>query len=399
LRPIAIVVQFFEIALPSLKPLWWVGAGIISTCQLGFSNIGTHDRQLWFIDYSFAGLNELRALLMHETEYVDKRAVGVDEGEYDQAFAGVLLFWMGFVITWMFTMKFPLSACGSTTNWNRNTGLYSFAKLKSSQTIFVIFGFVLYVIALSVLMANDLATPAISGAAGSAVNTTDGGVCSGEFFNVHSGGVSGCTFIDAETSQISGDRFTLNTMTSWIPTDRKYSDIFLMATVGFTSTIAVFAGWFQGDSRSLKYGLIWAGVMWLALEYAMTFDGATGEYGARYADFPCKDLDDLGQDTGDCEMYKAGMVVMFLAGLCNVIAALIMLGVLDTEIDGANHVTPSTPSRSIPADAQAITQEELNLAVSTPEKAMELARRIQSQGYLSVVAASPTGAPAPSTMV
>jgi hypothetical protein len=398
-----IVVQFFENSLPSLKPLWWVGAGIVATVQMGFSNIGTHDRQLWHIDYSFAGMNELRALLMHEDEFHTGRAVGVDESDYDQALAGALLFWIGFLLTWVFTMKFPLSGCGSTTNWNRNSGVYGFAKLKSTQTIFVMFGFILYIVGLCVLLSNNLASPNIHGARSAIVNASDPdatppivSVCTGNFFNVHAESTDACIW--AVDQDIANDRFTMNTMTSWVPADRKYSNIFLFITVGFSSSVAMFAGWLHGDSRSIKYGLIFAGVMWLALEYAMTYDGTSVAYGEKYGDYRCTHLPE-DESESDCEMYKAGMVVIFLAGLCNLVAGLIMLGILDHEVEGATIIAPSTPSRSIPGDAEAITQEELALAVSTPEKAMELARRIQEQGYLSVVAAEPAGPAAPSTMV
>jgi len=395
-----LIVQYFENTLASLKPLWWIAAGILSSTIIGFNNVGTHDRQVWMVDWSITGANDLRAYLEKDDKddfLPPKKAIGVDEGDYEQAFAAQILFFIGIMVTWLFSMKLPFSSCGSTIHWDRNSGVYSFAKVKSWSTVFVIFSFLFYVIALGVLAANDLADPAIRNA-NTSVTVDDS--CNGEFGNMFLNTADTCW----ATEQVAlGERFTLNTMTSWVPTDRKYWELMTFISIGFLAASCLVAGWVHGDARSVKMSALIAGVQWLSLEYAMAWDNDGNDdaaypnpaYGSIFEDFGCKDV----EDNGECGQYKAGFVILFLAAVFNIIAAVIMLSALDDQVDGASTNVPSTPSRSIPEGAQAITQEELQLAVSTPEKAMELARRIQEQGYLSVAAAEPSGEPAPSTMV
>jgi len=391
-----ILVQYFENSLPSLKPLWWVAAGIATSAITGFSNIGTHDRQLWMVDYSIAGVNELREYLEKEDKddfLAPKRAIGVEEKDYEQAFSAQIIFYLGFLITWLFSMKIPYSG---GNNWDRNSGVYSFAKVKSWATIFVIFSFLFYVVAIGIMSATDLAHPAISNANTSEVTVGDE-TCNGEFANMYIIGSPAC-YVNPQNAD--GERFTINMMTSWVPTDRKYWELLTFISIGYIATVCLFAGWLSADSRSVKLAAIIAGVQWLSLEYAMTWDnGQNGDmypnptYGSILEDFGCKD----GDDNGDCAQYKAGFVVMFLSAVFTILGAMTMLANLDESVEGPREA-PSTPSRSVPEGAQAITQEELSLAISTPEKAMELARRIQEQGYLSVAAAEPAVA-APSTMV
>jgi hypothetical protein len=416
-----LVVQFFENSLPSLKPLWWVACGISASVIAGFSNIGTHDRQLWMIDFSFAGVNELREYLEKDDKddfLPPKRAIGPAESDYEQAFAADLLFYIGFMISWVFTMKIPFSSCGSTVHWDRNTGVYSFAKVKSWATIFVIFAFLFYVIAVGIMAASDLAHPPISQQNVTTKLTGDFAPatsnCEGEHFNMYldttTAGAYNCLEFAGENTW-AGERFTINLMTSWVPTDRKYWELLTFISIGFMGTVLVTAGWLHGDARSVKAAALISGITWLSLEYAMAWDVdnsnstvvESAEYRAMYPnptygsilqDFGCDD----GNDNGECSQYKSGFVILFLASVFTIFASMTMLSTLDDAIEGEHAIAPSTPSRSIPGDAQAITQEELQMAISTPEKAMELARRIQEQGYLSVAAAEPAAA-APSTMV
>ena len=395
-----VIVQYFENSMASLKPLWWVAAGIISSTMIGFNNVGTHDRQVWMVDWSITGANDLRAYLEKNDKddfLPPKKAIGSEEKDYEQAFAAQIIFYIGFMMTWLFSMKLPFSSCGSTVHWDRNTGVYSFAKIKSWSTVFVVFSFLFYVVALGVLAASDLADPSIRDA-----NTSDivDQSCSTAFGNMFLSASDTCW---KNTQNAGGERFTINTMTSWMPADRKYWELLTFISIGYVSAACLLAGWMQADARAVKFSAIIAGVQWLSLEYAMAWDNEGNQlasypnptWGSIFEDFGCADV----EDNGECGQYKAGFVLLFLGAVFNIFAATIMLSNLDDSIEGENTNVPSTPSRSIPEGAQAITQEELQLAVSTPEKAMELARRIQEQGYLSVAAAEPSGPPAPSTMV
>lgn len=397
-----VILQYFENTMASLKPLWWVAAGIISSTIIGFNCVGTHDRQVWMVDWSIPGTNDMRAYLEKNDKddfLPPKKAIGVVEADYEQAFAAQIIFYIGFMTTWVFSMKLPFSSCGSTIHWDRNSGVYAFAKVKSWATVFVVFSFLFYVVALGVLAANDLADPAVRNANTSVV-TADDTSCSGQFGNMYLSASDTCW---ATEQNAAGERFTLNTMTSWMPADRKYWELLTFISIGYVSAACLLAGWLQADARAVKFSAVIAGVQWLSLEYAMSWDNEGNEgadypnptYGSIFEDFGCADVD----DNGECGQYKAGFVILFLAAVFNIFAATIMMSDLDDAVDGENTNVPSTPSRSIPEGAQAITQEELQLAVSTPEKAMELARRIQEQGYLSVAAAEPSGPPAPSTMV
>jgi hypothetical protein len=82
--------------LSEVKQLVWVSIGIISSTMVGWLNIGTHDRQLWFVDVSLGGLNEL-----HQWAYNDKsdsvgnfRSFDIDRDVISMALAGVLLGWI-----------------------------------------------------------------------------------------------------------------------------------------------------------------------------------------------------------------------------------------------------------------------------------------------------------------
>merc|ERR1711871_1494957 len=300
-----LVVQFFENSLPSLKPLWWVACGISASVIAGFSNIGTHDRQLWMIDFSFAGVNELREYLEKDDKddfLPPKRAIGPAEGDYEQAFAADILFYIGFMISWIFTMKIPFSSCGSTVHWDRNTGVYSFAKVKSWATIFVVFAFLFYVIAIGIMAASDLAHPPISKQNWTTTLTGDAAPevtnCVGEHFNMYleeRGNYNCLEFVDENTW--AGERFTINLMTSWVPTDRKYWELLTFISIGYVSATTLLAGWLHGDARAVKLSAIIAGVQWLSLEYAMSWDndGNTDAsypnptYGSIFEDFGCKD--------------------------------------------------------------------------------------------------------------
>merc|ERR1712127_1114189 len=106
--------------------------------------------------------------------------------------------------------------------------------------------------------------------------------------------------------------------------DRKYWELLTFISIGYVSAACLLAGWLQADARAVKFSAVIAGVQWLSLEYAMSWDNEGNEgadypnptYGSIFEDFGCKDV----EDNGECGQYKAGFVILFLAAVFNIIA-------------------------------------------------------------------------------
>lgn len=340
-------VNYFEKALFSLKPLWWVSCGIAMATFLGYNNVGTHDRQLWMIDYSLAGVNELRAFMNYDDKtFFEKRALGIDEKYYDAALGGDICVYIGMYLAWIFGMKLPFTTIGKRwTLWESptlkdGTRLTRFVGRPSAWALAAaIFGLVGFFCVLSM----DLAAPPIHNA-GSQVMTT---ACSTDIyksdsFNLFVNDREAICFGSNATTQLAespfGERFTLDVTTSWQPLDRKYWEIFTFSLLALNTNTALTWGYFAGCTRSVKFGLIHAAFLLLAIVFPFKWDindnvaplaENADAWGSRdnYADYAC-------EDNTECGLYKAGFTFYFLSAVCAIACGMNILGEVDQLANG-----------------------------------------------------------------
>jgi hypothetical protein len=398
-------VQYFGNVLASLKPLWFVSVGIYLSVFFGFSNVGTHDRQLWMIDHSLAGINEVRALAQAEDDDFDMtKAFGVDHDIYEQAQASQMLVILGVWIAYLATMKLPFTGfCGGKNGHWSKTGEFSY-----SANFYVWFPTLLnvmfFVISLIVLSASDLSEPAIHNAAEAArlpadlfeerSNAGDFTVpCKGDNFNILMNELEfpcfSASVINGTNSPASHDfaylinqeRFTLNPQTSWVPTDRKYWEIFTLLAMSMCVACGSFGGVYQGCARSLRTSAFIAGFLIATPMYALTYDAMkqnpltpnrstniNSPYDEMRTDYGC-------DSNGDCIAYKVAMAFFFLQGLCAIYANSKASGILDDYLTGKTGV-----------ESEEDKGKELFKVykAQTPEQQIAMYKTLEERGYLTV---------------
>jgi len=358
-------VQYFERSLPSLKPLWWVAAGIGMSTFLGFNCVGVHDRQLWMIDYSLMGINELRAYMNYDDKTVlTKRAVGVEEKDYEAALGGDLCIWMGLYLAYMVGMKLPFRTLpfSSKTLWVSPTladGSTAWVRLGAGAA-WAFAGLVFGIIGFFVLLSTDLAGPSIHSATDAIPVECEAGPAAGDSFNLFlNAREAGCV---ENVSAANGERFTLDVTTSWVPTDRKYWEIYMFSLLALNSNIALFWGYFSGCLRSVKFALIQTAFLMtclaLPLQWDMTGKNTDDVWGSRlsFGDYGC-------ESKLECAEYKAGFVFYFFSSICVMVAGTIIVGEIVTSVEGVQAIVEAPK----PAEDLRIIMQQL-----TPEKQAEM---------------------------
>lgn len=287
--------------------LVYVGVGIIASIALGNVNCGTHDRQLWFVDNSLAGINEQRAFLKNEDPFGTKRAMDVDEEFYEQSFAGSVILALTTPIGLiLLTNLIPKGDKGDFANS---------PKVKATSAITLLLG----VIALVLLVSSGSYTSpsiheAVSGASSATSNSNV--LCRGKGFNMFIEASSAVCFNAAQTG--TGERFTLNLLAVANPqtlTDNHhYGDIFENAMLVLIVSLLTLFGVLGAHIPSLKIALLLAFPLYMTLSRAFslqaTGNGVEGDQ--------CRD--------DECEIVKTGISFGFLTAL---VALVSVMGVLE----------------------------------------------------------------------
>ena len=315
------IVAWFGLAVQSipmlstLSPMIYVSYGICFATTTGIVNVGTHDRQLWMVDNSFAGLNEQRAAINPDHDWKLQRAVNVDEDQFDSALSATILIWLGIIICYMAHANFPVGDGKAKVLFagKASIGLWAASLLC---------GFIGCVL----LWNLDMARPNIHSAVSSALKANTTGTCTGEAFNVliepASEGCFGEVQVDA------GERFSLNTfapgpLLNMKTLDNAYTAIFFWTAISFMCQMALFYPVVLGDARGLKMCLVMAGMLWFTIEYAMIW--GTGDL--TIADSACD------SDDSDCMEWKTGFIFLWFQGVLALPAAVMMLNKADFGSD------------------------------------------------------------------
>jgi uncharacterized membrane protein len=314
--------------------LVYVGVGIIASIALGNVNCGTHDRQLWFVDNSLAGVNEQRAFLKNDDPFGTKRAMDVDEEFYEQSFAGSVILALVAPIAFILLTNLIPGDKGDFANS---------AKVKVTGAITLLFGVLAIVLLVS---SGSYTSPSIHEAASGASSATSNSniLCRGKGFNMFIEASSAVCFNAAQTPD--GERFTLNLLATANPqtvTDNHhYGHIFEnVMLVLFVSLLTLF-GVLGAHIPSLKIALLLAFPLYMTLSRAFslqaTGNGVEGDQ--------CRD--------DECEIVKTGISFGFLTAL---VALVSVMGVLEAagedEEDEEAKATESklnTPSASTGGD-------------------------------------------------
>jgi hypothetical protein len=292
----------------TLKPLFWVSVGIMSAMFGGFLSIGTHDRQVWFFDVSFSGVNELRAFVGGPLKaFGAQRAYGVDEGEYEECLTAAIVLFISISLIYMASMSFPFTVRDSVKS----------SSLTSVTFILSLIAFVCGLIGVCVLNSLDMAAPTIhQQGAPTSLDTT----CGGKDFNMYLD-VSSTCFVN---NTWAGERFSLNMMQSEPNpaadlAGSRYYQITTFTALAILLTFGNFMGVAAGNGRAVKFGLVIAPFTLLTIGYAMNWQGASG--GQSISDQACEDEDD-----GECQSFKAGFAFLWLQAFFVILSGGIVIG-------------------------------------------------------------------------
>merc|ERR1719379_1566405 len=132
--------------------------GLCTGFFTGFTNIGTHDRQLWMIDLSMGGVNELRAMNADGSDTFESgRAFGVTESTYISVLGAIVILFISMSIVFTATLNMPFAYTGSEDP----TKAFANIKTKTGKIciVFALIGAACWIIGFVSLMSLDLAGP------------------------------------------------------------------------------------------------------------------------------------------------------------------------------------------------------------------------------------------------
>jgi hypothetical protein len=309
-------------ALVPYRSLSYVSSGIVVSYFAGFSNIGTHDRQLWMIDLSMGGVNELRSLLSDGAADGSKsgRAYGVNEDQYAAVLGASIIFFVSMVVCFTASLNMPFAYTG------KSDASKAFANIRTKTgkvaIIFAVVGAVFWTIGFVSLMSLDLAAAPISHAAGT--NGVDVADCAGKTFNMH--------FLDGSCGDTAvpdpaGERFTLNLLNSGDFTDAataRYTEIFTFSSITLLVLMLNFQGTLGGSLKSVKTSMFISIFGLLGLSFALSWVSAA-DYdeqvmGVSTADVLCRRGGDDTDDEEECRTFKNGFVFYWLQTICVMIS-------------------------------------------------------------------------------
>lgn len=347
-----------KIPFGALKPFVWVSCGLVSAMFCGYLSIGTHDRQLWFLDGSFGNANEVRSVVGGPNNtFTPVRAVGIDMEDYEVVFTAIIILFITINLVALSAMNFPFTVRESVPSSGLAT--VSFA----SGTL----SFVLFLIGFIILLALNMAAPTVEKAENISV-----GVCEGISYNMYLDNTDNC--FNGHSTE--GERFTINLFNPDPVTNygqSRYYQIFTVGAVAFTAAWFNFFGIVTGSSIFVKVSMYLFAITLATCGFAMNWQGedGVGNNGSIYDDELC---DEDGE--GDCQSFKAGFSFFFLQAFFGIIAGAKVIGdqmfnnktLNDTPVAYTccgNGCGPCCPSSSGGSAAEEIEMEE------TPEESRD----------------------------
>jgi len=308
--------------LAPFKSLSYVSMGLCTAMFTGFNNIGTHDRQLWMVDLSMGGVNELRALLAHGSvdSFQGGRAYGVTEEQYQSVLAAIVIIFISMSIIFTATINMPFAYTGSEDANKQFANIKS--KIGKVSIIFAILGAVCWIVGFVSLMSLDLAAPPVHKAPGT--RGMDVSACHGKTFNMHA--LDSC---DADEFAVNpeGERYTLNLLNSGDYTEAavaRYTEIFTFSAITMIAFMASLQGTLGGSLKTIKVGLFISCFGFLGLNFALSWvssenyaDQLSGE---ATGDLLCRRGTGDSDDEEECRTFKNGFVFFWLQSICVMIS-------------------------------------------------------------------------------
>jgi hypothetical protein len=308
------------------KSLNYVSMGLCTAMWAGFSAIGTHDRQLWMIDGSLGGINELRALLAHGSvkNFEGARSFGVTEEQYVTVLSAVVIMAISMSIIFTATIKMPFSYTGSD-DVSKN-----FANIKTRTgkiaIIFALIGAACWIIGFVSLLSLDIAAPPVHKAEGMR-NIVGAEACVGKHFNMHFLGANGESPCAAFENGFNpeGERYTLNLLNSGDYTEAataRYTQIFTFSAITMIVMMANLQGTLGGSLSTVKVGLFLTVFGLLGLSFALSWntDLESQLNGESTTDQLCRRGNGNNDDEEECRTFKNGFVFYWLQSLCVMIS-------------------------------------------------------------------------------
>ena len=309
----------------ALKPLIWTSMGLVTAMFAGYLSVGTHDRQLWFIDGSLANANEVRAIVggpLHA--FNPARAVGLEIEDYEITFTALIILFASMNAAYLAAANFPFTVRTSVPS----SGFATWTFVLSA------FSFFCFIVGFVVLMALDLAAPTVEKAANQTMmdSTT---ACEGISYNMYLDSTNAC-FKDHTAD---GERFTVNLFNPEPVNDyfaSRYMQIFTVGSISMCAAYTNFFGVATGSSIMVKISMYLNAILLVSLSYAMNWQGEdqVGGNGSLYDDEKCEE-----DGEGDCQSFKAGFVFFFLQAVLGSLAGAKVIG--DLHFD--NNVLTDSP--------------------------------------------------------
>jgi hypothetical protein len=316
--------------LSEVKALPWVSMGVAASTLVGFLAIGTHDRQLWFLDFTLASVNEL-----HQYLYADEgvfpvggRSLNIDADSkvFEWALAGILLNFIGTNLIIMAVHEIPGKFERKNT-WAATSSIA--AKITYAIVVFFIIG-------ISCMLAADTAAVPMK------VLTQDqNGLCGAGA----SGDVKNLVCIEGG-AVVPGERFSFNTYNpmnfggNTLATD--YANAFTWSTLGLFVAFFMLNGVLSESIRMVKFAAFAAGILWLSLSWAFVFPD--------------------GNDGGD--QYRAGVVFLWLESLLTLVAASEFLAGEDDDFNKALEAVEKPPTDIAVAPGAAQQRQTFGIATT-----------------------------------
>jgi len=313
-----------KIPFGALKPLFWVSAGLSVSMFAGYLSVGTHDRQLWFMDGSLANANEVRAIVGGPTDaFQQARAVGIDQEDYETVFTALIILFASIIAGALAAFNIPFSVRDTIPSTGFATWGFVFSALS----------FLCFVIGFCVLMALDLAAPTVEKAANQTMLVSSDS-CEGIGYNMYLDANDACF----TNHTADGERFTVNLFNPDPVNDyfaSRYMQIFTLGAVAFSGAYFNFFGISSGSTIMTKASMYVFAILLVTVGYAMNWQGSD-QVGLSKHNASLTSIydDELCSEDGDgqCQSFKAGFTFLFLQAFFGIVAAAKVIG--DAHYEG-----------------------------------------------------------------
>jgi len=303
--------------LSEVKQLPYVSFGLGTATLIGFLNVGTHDRQLWFLDWTLGGVNELHQWIYNGADFaVDEtttfgRTAGLDADSscLDYALAGLVLGFLAINLIIAASLSIP-------TKFERKD---TWAATSSTAAKLVYAVSVCFIVGICLMTATTNAQIPMKAMATSnaACNWWDADM-SGDSANLF------CMVdVNGTYAVPLGERFTANT---YDPVDFANADANSYAVAMTFGSLGLFV-WFymlngvmSESIRMIKLGTFTAGFLWMCLSWVFVYPGRDGS---------CKlavdGVDASSEAQGLCHQYVTGLTFLWLEAFLAVVAGAMLL--------------------------------------------------------------------------